>query len=109
MTIHEKIKKLRNDRGLTQDELAERLGFTRSTIATWEGNIIPPYQKLVKLAEFFGVSVDYFNERANNESSVNNFLVATEKHISLYRDIAKLNDGNFETVKKIVSSLLASQ
>lgn len=109
MTIHEKLKKLRNDKGLTQDELADLLGFTRSTIATWESNIIPPYQKLVKLAEFFGVSVDHFNDHPKNESGINNFLVATEKHIEVYRDIAKLNDGNFETIKKIVSSLLANQ
>lgn len=109
MTIHEKLKKLRNDKGLTQDELADFLGFTRSTIATWESNVIPPYQKLTKLADFFGVSVDYFNENSKTESSMNNFLVATEKHIELYRDIAKLNDTNFEMVKKIVSSLLANQ
>ena len=58
--IAEKIKALREVRGMTQTELARRLGVTRSGVNAWEMGIsVPSTQYVVELAEFFGVSTDY--------------------------------------------------
>ena len=58
--IADKIKLLREKRGLTQSELAKQLGLTRSGVNAWEMGIsVPSTQYIVELAVFFGVSTDY--------------------------------------------------
>ena len=58
--IAEKIKTLREGRGMTQTELARRLGVTRSGVNAWEMGIsVPSTQYVVELAQFFSVSTDY--------------------------------------------------
>ena len=58
--IADKIKLLRESRGLTQTELAKRLGITRSGVNAWEmGITIPSTQYIIKLSLLFKVSTDY--------------------------------------------------
>ena len=55
-----KIKKLRQDRGITQKYLAEKLLITIPTLSHWECNYQEPsYKDLVALCKFFGVTADY--------------------------------------------------
>lgn len=55
----ENIKELRKERNLTQKELAEIIGVSQSAIYFWEKEINEPTAgALVKMAKFFGVSVD---------------------------------------------------
>lgn len=58
MHLHSNIKFLRKNRGLTQQELAESLNITRSKLAGYELNITPPLETLIRIAEYFGVSLD---------------------------------------------------
>ncbi|MBQ6882835.1 MAG: helix-turn-helix transcriptional regulator [Clostridia bacterium] len=54
-----KLKELRIDNGLSQQKLGELLGFCNQTISFWEsGSREPDLDTLVKIAHFFGVSVD---------------------------------------------------
>ena len=58
--ISDRIKHFREERELTQDSLAKRLGITRSSVNAWElGISVPSTQYLVELANMFGVSSDY--------------------------------------------------
>ena len=58
--IADKIKILREGQGLTQSELAKRLGITRSGVNAWEMGIsVPSTQYLVELAQLFKVSTDF--------------------------------------------------
>ena len=58
--IADKIKALREGRGITQAELARRLGITRSGVNAWEmGITVPSTQYVVELALLFNVSSDY--------------------------------------------------
>lgn len=55
-----KIKRLREQRGMTQADLAKRLGITRSSVNAWElGISVPSTQYIVELARLFKVSTDY--------------------------------------------------
>lgn len=55
-----KLKECRLSKGLTQKELAEKLGYGRSSIGDWEsGRTEPSLDVLISLAQFFGESVDY--------------------------------------------------
>ena len=54
------IKKLRTGQNLSQDDLAEKLYVSRQSISKYEnGEATPDIDKLVQLAEIFGVSLDY--------------------------------------------------
>lgn len=56
----ENIRKLRIDRGLTQAQLAAILNIRQNTYSQYEGGTLNyPVEALLKLADFYGVSVDY--------------------------------------------------
>ena len=58
--IAEKVKKLREQKGLSQAELARLLGITRSSVNAWEMGIsVPSTQYIVDLAGVFDISTDY--------------------------------------------------
>lgn len=59
MSLGEKIYKLRTEKELSQGDLAEALEVSRQSISKWETNgSVPELDKLVKLSEVFGVSLD---------------------------------------------------
>lgn len=58
--ISDKIKRLREQAGLSQAQLAKRLDVTRSSVNAWEmGLSAPTTQYIVALARMFHVSADY--------------------------------------------------
>lgn len=58
--IAEKIKFLREQKELTQADLAKKLNITRSSVNAWEMGIsVPSTQYIVELANLFSVSTDY--------------------------------------------------
>lgn len=60
MIWNEKIKELREDRDLTQLQLANELGITQRTISYYEKNQREiPINVLVKYAKYFNVTLDY--------------------------------------------------
>ena len=59
MTFGEKLKKLRTEAHLTQDELSEKLFVSRTAISKWESDRgYPNIESLKELAKFFSVTVD---------------------------------------------------
>ena len=60
MTLGEKIQKLRKQRGLSQEALAEKVTVTRQTISKWElGQSTPDLDFIAQLSDIFNVSSDY--------------------------------------------------
>lgn len=60
MEFSEKLMTLRKQAGLSQEQLADRLGVTRQSVSKWEsGAAFPELVKLISLSELFGISVDY--------------------------------------------------
>ena len=60
MSFSEKLMDLRRKSGLSQEQLADRLGVTRQSVSKWEsGTAMPELVKLISLSDIFGVSVDY--------------------------------------------------
>lgn len=59
MTLAEKITALRGERKLSQGDVAEKLDVSRQSVSKWEtGQAVPELDKIIKLADLFGVSVD---------------------------------------------------
>jgi len=58
--LGERLNKLRQERGLTQQELADLFHISNSTISSYEtGNRIPDVEFLLKLSKFYNISSDY--------------------------------------------------
>ena len=60
MDMENRIRDLREDMDLRQSDLAERTGIDQRTISNYEtGKTVPDAYALIRLADFFGVSIDY--------------------------------------------------
>lgn len=58
--LNERIKELRILNGMSQVDLAARLGISKQSVSNWENdNIQPSIDMLLKLARLFSVSTDY--------------------------------------------------
>lgn len=56
----ERLKELRKEAGLSQDQLAKQVGLTHTAIGLWEQNKrTPNLDAVILLAQFFRVSLDY--------------------------------------------------
>lgn len=55
-----RLKRLRKDKHMTQAQAAQRIGVTASMVSSYETDIrLPSYEVLIRLADVFGVTVDY--------------------------------------------------
>lgn len=60
MTFGKKLQILRQKAGMSQDALAEKLNVSRQAVSRWERNeTMPETEKVVDLAELFGITTDY--------------------------------------------------
>ncbi|MCI9193085.1 MAG: helix-turn-helix transcriptional regulator [Acutalibacter muris] len=60
MNLSDRIQELRKTKGMSQEELADRVGVTRQAVSKWEsGQSVPELDKIVALSEIFDVSTDY--------------------------------------------------
>lgn len=56
----DRLKELRKNKNLTQEDIGTFCGVGNATISNWEKNLTdPPIEIIIKLANYFGVSVDY--------------------------------------------------
>lgn len=75
MTFGKAIREQRIKKGLTQAQLAEKLGKAESTVRTWELDRSSPDRKaLYAMCEIFGITPDYFFYNATPSDSVDGGL-----------------------------------
>lgn len=66
--IFQRIRDLREDSDLTQEQVAEILGVKQTTYSKYElGKILVPIDILIRLADFYQVSLDYLVGRSNRK------------------------------------------
>ena len=77
------LKKLREKKGLSQNEIAKRMYVTRATISRWEnGNRLPDAAMITRLSEVLGVDINVlFSAAAQSDESPNVILVDDNKII----------------------------
>lgn len=80
MTIADRILELRKVKGISQEELADKIGISRQAVSKWEsGQSIPDLDKIIALSEYFGVTTDFLlkgidTNRENNEKKENPYI-----------------------------------
>lgn len=87
-----RMSELRKRKDLTQDELADILGVARTTYAMYEqGNREMDYELLIKLADYYKISLDYLFERTDlsihNESYTPDEIEYLNRSLKLYKEI----------------------
>ena len=72
MEFNEKLQQLRRGRGMTQEELAEKLDLSRQAISRWEnGTALPDANNILQLSKIFGVTSDYLlNEDYSDDGDI---------------------------------------
>ena len=99
-TFGEKLRKHRKKLGMTQEEVAEKIGVSAQAVSKWENGGAPDLDLLPKIADYFGVSIDYlFGRQIKTDSGFTQKeflerLDAVRKQISenpmfLYNDTIK--------------------
>lgn len=99
-SIGKKIKILRKEKRLTQQELADGLGIKRATISNYEIDRRTPHMsELQRIAEFFGVGLDYFGVAQTDDvldlitrakKVFDNESIPTEKKEAVYKELMRL-------------------
>lgn len=124
MTTSDIIKSLRKRKNITQVQLAEALSVERSSVGKYETGTMPSADVLIRIADYFDVSVDYILCRDDYNASFANRLrkIRNESHISQIalaealsisqQAVAKWESGkstpNPETVKRIANIMHVS-
>ena len=69
MEFHERLYEVRKNAGMTQSDLADKLGVSRQAVSRWEmGTAKPELENLVSISEIFGVSTDFLLKGTVTES-----------------------------------------
>lgn len=73
-TLGKKISELRKEKGITQEELAERLGVSPQAVSKWENDLsCPDIMLLPELAKLFDVTIDeLFSVTPKKETDASN-------------------------------------
>ena len=104
--IHERIKKIREESGLTQIDLAEKLCMSKGAVGNYEtGERTPSFETLEAIADIFNVSMDYLCGRVSEKPQ---FSLEEQWVIETYRKAdANTKDGlrlilkKFDEVQKV--------
>jgi len=85
--VGQNIKIMRDQNGMTQQDVADKLGISKSAVNAWEmGTNVPNLQNIVELAKLFSVSTDYLLDMAEDR----------------YVDVMGLNGRQLSVVRKLV-------
>lgn len=112
--MYERYCKLRDQKGLKDSDVARGAGVSKSTFSDWKsGRSDPKIDKLSKIADFFGVKVDYFSddELIDNEYYLNDETAKAAQEIFENKELKALfdvaRDADPEDLKALHNMALA--
>lgn len=101
MSLGTNIKQLREERGLTQEQIADKIGITFQAVSSWERDEYKPdTEKLIKLAELFDVSVSALVEEKQSVFATKKAIYNWE-HMKTYVKTTAKNLGLTNTLKAV--------
>lgn len=84
-----KLKEIRKDKKISQKQLSEAIGYSQSVICDWEnGKSEPTATPLIKLADYFDVTIDYLLGRED------------EPNIKYYKGNITNNNNNITIINR---------
>ena len=106
-----KIRELREASGKQQKDIAIDLGVSQPTVSDWEnGRKIPSAKSTSKLADYFGVSIDYLLGRDEKDPPALVFESGHSKDaIEFAKEYADLTAEDWEEIEKYARFLIAEK
>jgi len=103
--LGKRIQELRKQTGLTQAQLAEKIGISHTQLTRYESKgVQPPADVLERLANVFDTSIDYL-VRGNKSEHVENALKDAEL-VKEFKKLDQLPEDEKKSILKVVSSLI---
>ena len=100
--LSENIKKLRQAKGLSQEELALSLNVVRQTVSKWEkGLSVPDSEMLIKLANKLDTTVNILLGETISESEATEIQILSKKLELLNEELAKRNEAKRKVLRYI--------
>lgn len=99
--LYTRIKELCEERGITMTKLQEELGLSSSLIRKWKTNTSPSIDKVMTIAQYFGVSIDYLMGLSDIQSSAEE-LIGDDDFVSLQRARSRLSQKDKEKMMKML-------
>ena len=91
MSFGKKLRSLRQEKKLSQVELSKKLNVTSQALSQYElGKRIPDAEMIIRIADFFDVSVDYLLDRTNERITVDNMKAILASDSAFARALDKL-------------------
>lgn len=113
MEFAKQLKKLRTDKGLSQEDIAQKIHVTRQAVSRWEaGSSVPDLETAVQLATLFDVSLDWLvldkqpDDNVTNKDILNAVNDLRDDIDDLSDDIDDLDDGGLSDNRKSFGSFL---
>ena len=101
MTFAEKLKDLRKQKGISQEQLAEKIYVSRQAITKWEsGNGLPDIENLIAISNLFNESLDSLLSEEKSLITKNEFLYESRTEYDL--DSPKKIDLRFGTAHEVI-------
>lgn len=104
-TLGERLRRLRAERGWSQAQLATKLGIHQKQVSGYERGIhVPQTELLIRIAETFGVSLDYlaFADRDNTDHAG----IADRELLEKLQALDQLPDTDRAVVKSILDTYI---
>ena len=109
MQHYQRIRDLREDSDLTQEQLCKKLFMHKTTYTNYEqGKHSVPLDFAVTLAEFYNVSLDYLAGRTNYKQGIKNPLFEDDELIVIQKYIS-LTERNKGRLEQFLDSLIEKQ
>ncbi len=99
--LYLRIKELCSKRNITITKLESELGFGNSSIKKWEKTSSPSIDKILKVAKYFDVSIDYLLGRTDIEGSISE-IIGDEDIISFQRAREKMTPSDRERMMQML-------
>lgn len=108
MEFKNRLAQLRKELNLTQEEFAEKIGYTRTAISAWEvGRNEPSNTDTLKIANFFNVSVDYLLGKSDIRNPQNSKDYSDKININLYtKDYTNITDNQINQITEFAKLVL---
>ena len=98
------LKNLRKEKGLTQEELAEKFYTSSRTVSRWETGKTPPnLNTLIELADFYNVDIREIIDGERKENSMDKETKETLQKVAKYAE-----EENQRLNKRLINMLIAS-
>lgn len=109
MDFNNRLYQLRKQKGLSQEELANRLNVSRQTVSKWEvGDSTPDMEKLIAMSDLFDVSLDKLvmgkeDEEKPTSTTKSEFVTVLNEKV-----LTNKNKKSAKSILKVVGIILAA-